>query len=79
MEGRSLSVGYIPTQWTLATGKGDGDGRNITYTTMGNEEPVLTQNLEPGWLDVWFTRKMVILRRHGHVKLTEEKKVNAMK
>jgi len=52
-----LSTEYIATQYTLATGEGDGEGRDITYITMGNEEPVVTQNLEPGWLDVWFTRK----------------------
>ena len=33
VEGRSLSLGYIPTQWMLATGEGDGEERNITYIT----------------------------------------------
>jgi len=32
VEGRSSSVGCIPTQWTLAMG--EGDGRNIPYITI---------------------------------------------
>jgi hypothetical protein len=31
---RSLSVGCVPTQRTLATGEGGGEGRNITYITI---------------------------------------------
>ena len=40
VEGRSLPVGDMPTQWLLATGEGDGQGRNITYITRsrGNAE-----------------------------------------
>ena len=55
MEGRSLSLGYIPTQWMLATGEGDGEERNITYITLRGA--VVAQNFEPGWLDVWFACK----------------------
>ena len=34
MKGRSLSVGYIPTQSTLATGEGDGEERNMSCVTI---------------------------------------------
>ena len=33
MKGCTLSVGYIPMQWMLATGEGDREGWNITYIT----------------------------------------------
>ena len=35
VQGRSLSLEYIPTQWMLVTGEGDGEGRNTTYITIG--------------------------------------------
>jgi len=44
VEGRSLSARYISTQWTLATGGGDGEGRNNVHYD-GNVEPVVTQRL----------------------------------
>ena len=34
MDGRSSSAGYLPTQWTLATGEGDGEGIDITGITI---------------------------------------------
>jgi hypothetical protein len=36
--GRSLPVVHISTQWTIAIGEGDEEGRNITYITMGTSQ-----------------------------------------
>ena len=33
VKGRSLSAGYMPTQWMLAMGEGDGKESNVTYVT----------------------------------------------
>ena len=57
VQGRSLSLEYIPTQWMLARRR-RGKEYNVHYDR--NEDSLwsmVTQNFEPGWLDVWFARK----------------------